>query len=456
MGKLFGTDGIRGIANTYPMTPEMAVKIGKAAAITFRNGKERPVILIGKDPRISGYMIEYALTSGICSMGADVLLVGPMPTPAIALLTKSFAADAGIMISASHNPYEDNGIKFFDKNGFKLADEIEEKIEEVIFEELEAEDKKHGHIKAHISGIKIGKAFRIDDAAGRYVEFAKATVHNNRLTGLKVVIDCANGASYKVAPAIFRELGADVVVLNNAPDGMNINQDCGSLYPDVLKKAVLDKKADIGIAYDGDADRVIMVDEHGNDIDGDIILAIGARILAKKGKLAKKTVVATVMSNIGLEISLQEEGLTLVRTDVGDKNVVDEMRKNGYVLGGEQSGHIIFLNHSTTGDGIITSLQIASFMKEQRQSLSELTKVMKKRPQVLINLKVKHKLPIEKLSTTKGAIKDAELKLVGKGRVLVRYSGTQNLARIMIEGDNEAEINELASNIADAMENELG
>ncbi|MDP2749904.1 MAG: phosphoglucosamine mutase [Nanoarchaeota archaeon] len=454
MGQLFGTDGIRGVANKYPMTPEMAVKIGKAAAIAFRNGKARPVILIGKDPRISGYMIEYALTSGICSMGADVLLVGPMPTPAIALLTKSFAADAGIMISASHNPYEDNGIKFFDKNGFKLAEEKELLIEKIIFDEIEAEDKLLGHQKAHISGDKIGKAFRIDDAAGRYVEFVKATIHNNRLAGIKIVIDCANGASYKVAPCIFKELGANVIVLNNQPNGLNINLNSGSLFPEIIRKAVLENNADLGVAYDGDADRVIMVDELGNELDGDAILAICARVLAKKGKLVNRTVVATIMSNIGLDLSLKEEKISLERTDVGDRNVVEKMRKEGHVLGGEQSGHIIFLNYSTTGDGILTSLQIASAMKESGKKLSELSKVFSKKPQVLVNVKVKEKKPIESLEASK-VIAAAEKKLAGKGRILVRYSGTQNLIRVMVEGEKESVIEDIASEIVEALESEL-
>jgi len=310
MRKLFGTDGVRGIANIHPITADIALKLGKAAALVLGNDKKKPTILIGKDTRLSGYMLEYALTSGITSMGADVLLVGPMPTPAIAHLTKSFAADAGIMISASHNPAEHNGIKFFDKNGYKLPDDIEEKIEKLVF----SNNFNHEHIIAD----KIGKANRIDDASGRYIEFAKASVSNNSLKGIKIVVDCANGASYEVTPSIFRELGADVITIHDKPDGLNINKDCGSLHPEKLKEAVKKEKADIGIALDGDADRVIFVDENGEEIDGDQIIALCALELKKENKLNKDTVVVTVMNNIGLDIFMKENNIKVIRTQVGD------------------------------------------------------------------------------------------------------------------------------------------
>ena len=442
MRKLFGTDGVRGKANIYPITPEMALKLGKAAAKVLLGSKEKngkkPLILIGKDTRISGYMLEYALTAGITSMGADVLLVGPMPTPAISHLTKSFAADFGIMISASHNPYYDNGIKFFDNNGFKLSDEIEEQIEKIVLEEK--------FENGHISGELIGRAKRIDDAKGRYVEFAKASINNNSLKGIKIVLDCANGASYDVTPHIFRELGAEVVVINNAPDGLNINLNCGSLYPEQLKQRVKQEKADIGIALDGDADRVIFVDEKGNEVDGDQIMSVCSLDLFSQNKLRNKTLVATVMSNIGLDIAMKKIGIKVVRTDVGDRNVIDEMRKRNYNFGGEQSGHLIFLDYTTTGDGTIAALQVLNILKKSNKKLSQLATLMEKIPQYILNVEVKEKIP-----RVRNKIKEIEKKLKHKGRILVRYSGTQNLARIMIEGPNMEEIKKYAQ----ALENEI-
>jgi phosphoglucosamine mutase len=446
MRQLFGTDGVRGIANQHPMTVDMALKLGKAAAIILGNGNKRPMILIGKDTRLSGYMIEYALTSGIISMGADVLLVGPMPTPAIAHLTKSFAADAGIVISASHNPAEHNGIKFFDKNGHKLSDDIEEKIEELVF----SNNFNHEHIIAE----KIGKVKRIDDAKGRYIEFAKSAIENNSLKGLKVVVDCANGAAYDVSPQIFKELGAEVIAINVNPNGLNINKECGSLYPDKLKEYVLKEKADLGIALDGDADRIIFVDEKGNEVDGDQIMALCALELKKQNQLRKNTVVATVMSNIGFDILMKENEINVIRTNVGDRYVFEVMRKEGYNFGGENSGHLIFLDSSTTGDGTIAALRVLDILKRSNKKLSELTR-MKKYPQVLKNIEVKEKKPIEELDNVFNKIKEVENRLKDKGRVNVRYSGTENKARVLVEGEAQDEIESLADEIIKEIEKVL-
>ncbi len=440
MRQLFGTDGVRGIANQYPMTADIALKLGKAAAIVLGNGKKKPVILIGKDTRISGYMLEYSLTSGITSMGADVLLVGPMPTPAIAHLTKSFGADAGIVISASHNPAEHNGIKFFDRNGYKLSDEVEEKIEGLVF----SNNFNHDNIIAD----KIGKANRIDDAKGRYIEFAKAAINNNSLEGLKIVVDCAHGAAYHVSPQIFKELGADVVPIHNQPNGLNINKESGSLHPEKLKERVLKEKADLGVALDGDADRVIFVDEKGNEVDGDQIMALCALELNKQNRLSKNTVVSTVMSNIGFDVLMKKNKINVVRTDVGDRYVFDEMKSNGYNFGGENSGHLIFLDSSTTGDGTIAALHVLEIIKNNNKKLSELIK-MKKFPQILLNLEVEEKKPIEELPLVLKKIKEVEKKLEDKGRVYVRYSGTENLARILVEGENEEVIKKYAEEIAE-------
>ena len=440
MRKLFGTDGVRGIANIYPITADIALKLGKAAALVLGDGKKKSTILIGKDTRLSGYMLEYALTSGITSMGADVLLVGPMPTPAIAHLTKSFAADAGIMISASHNPAEHNGIKFFDRNGYKLSDEVEGKIEELVF----SNNFKHDHIIAD----KIGKAQRIDDAKGRYIEFAKVSIDSDSLEGIKIVVDCANGASYEVTPSIFRELGANVITIHDKPDGLNINKDCGSLYTKSLKEKVKEEKADIGIALDGDADRVIFVDETGKEIDGDQVITMCALELKKENKLNKDTIVVTVMNNIGLDIFMKENNIKVIRTQVGDRYVFDEMSKNDYNFGGENSGHLIFLDSSTTGDGTIAALHVLDIMKKANKKLSELTKMMKKFPQELINVEVKEKKPLEELKNVSKKIKEVEDRLKNKGRVLVRYSGTENKARVLVEGDNENEIKKYAEEIA--------
>ncbi len=449
MGKLFGTDGIRGVANAYPMTPEVVLDVGKAVAYVFKEkcGKEKPKFVIGKDTRLSGYMLENALISGIVSVGADVLLVGPMPTPAIAHLTKSLNADAGIVLSASHNPAEDNGIKIFSEDGYKLPDNVEDEIEKHVLS---------GTVKTeHIKGGLIGKVHRIDDARGRYIEFAKASVNSMSLKGLKIVLDCANGAAYNTAPHILSELGAEVVVLNDKPDGLNINLDCGALHPEKMMEIVKKEKADIGIALDGDADRVIVCDEKGRNVDGDHIIAICAINMKENGTLKKNHVVVTIMANKGFDIAMEKKRIKAVKTKVGDRYVVDEMRKKGYVLGGEQSGHIIFSNYTTTGDGIVSALQLLKVIKERREKLSKLAACMTPLPQVLVNVEVKEKKDISRLKVNKN-IKSAELKLGGKGRVLVRYSGTQNLCRIMIEGENKREIQKMANDIAKDMKKEIG
>ncbi len=449
MGKLFGTDGIRGVANVYPMTPEVVLNVGKAVAHVFKEkcGKEKPEFVIGKDTRLSGYMLENALASGIASVGADVLLVGPMPTPAIAHLTKSLNADAGIVLSASHNPAEDNGIKIFSEDGYKLSDIVENEIEKyVLSEEVKTE---------HVKGDLIGKAYRIEDAKGRYIEFVKASVKSMSLKGLKIVLDCANGAAYNTAPYIFSELGAEVIALNDKPDGLNINLDCGALHPEKMMEVVKKQKADIGVALDGDADRVIVCDEKGQNIDGDHIIAICAIEMKENGTLKKNHVVVTIMANKGFDIAMEKKNIKVVKTKVGDRYVVDEMRKKGYVLGGEQSGHIIFSNYTTTGDGIISALQLLKVIKERREKLSKLAACMTPLPQVLVNVEVKEKKDISRLKVNKN-IKSAELKLGGKGRVLVRYSGTQNLCRIMIEGEDKREIRKMANDIAKDMKKEIG
>jgi phosphoglucosamine mutase len=362
-------------------------------------------------------------------------------------LTKSFACDFGIVISASHNPAEDNGIKFFDKAGFKLPDEVEEEIEQVMESEIKT---------SHINGARIGKAARIDDAAGRYIEFTKNSIKNMSLEGLKVVLDCANGAAYKVAPMILRELGADVTVLNNSPDGTNINDQCGSTYPDVIRAAVLGHHADIGIALDGDADRVIMVDEKGNDVDGDHLIAMCALDLKRRGKLTTNTVVVTVMANLGLDIAMNEAGISVLRTKVGDRYVVEEMRKHNHALGGEQSGHIIFFSRSTTGDGTLSALQVLALMKTSGKKLSELSKCMTSYPQVLRNVFVRDKVPIADMPSVKDAIYDVEAKLGREGRVLVRYSGTENKCRVMVEGKDAKLVESFADFMVHKIEKEIG
>ena len=449
MKKLFGTDGVRGVANVYPMTTEMAMQIGRAAAYIFKDGQKRHRIVIGKDTRLSGYMIENALSAGICSMGVDVLLVGPLPTPGIANITSSMRADAGVVISASHNPFQDNGIKFFSRDGFKLPDEMEFRIEDLIF------SKKIDSLRPVAS--EVGKAYRIDDAVGRYVVFLKNTFPQELdLSGMKIVLDCANGAAYKVAPAVFEELGAEVVTLGVKPNGTNINAGCGSLHPEVISEAVKEHRADIGIALDGDADRVIVCDEFGNEVDGDQIMAVCAIDMLKQKKLRRNTLVATVMSNMGLDIALKKAGGKIIKTGVGDRYVVEEMRKGGYNLGGEQSGHMIFLDHNTTGDGVLSALQLLAVMRRSGKRLSELSGVMIRLPQVLVNVRVAEKKDIMTVPEIAALIRNIEGKLHDEGRILIRYSGTEPLLRIMLEGQDAYQINAWAKEIAVLVERFLG
>jgi len=446
--KLFGTDGIRGTVNEHPMTPETVLRIGMAAASLLREKHGRNMILIGKDTRLSGYIIESALTSGICSMGMNVTLVGPIPTPGVAYLIRTLRLDAGIVISASHNPFEDNGIKFFSSEGYKLSDELERKIEGLV--------KEDGLLKNRPQGSEIGKAYRLDDATGRYIEYIKSTIPRGvTFEGMKIVVDCANGAAYKTTPWLFRELGADVISLNDKPDGMNINAGSGSLHMEVLQKAVKLHKADVGIAHDGDADRAIFCDEKGRIVDGDKIMGMWAVELKRERMLKKNTVVATVMSNFGLEKFLAMNGIKLIRTKVGDRYVVEKMSHGGYNLGGEQSGHIIFLDHNTTGDGPLTALQVLYLMKKRDAALSKLSQGIQLYPQILTNVRVKHKHDIKAIPEIEDAISSAEKKLAGKGRVLVRASGTEPKIRVMIEGEDMKLIKRLGNDIAKVIQKKM-
>ena len=451
--KLFGTDGVRGIANMEPMTAEMALKLGRAIAYVFKNEDRRHSIVIGKDTRLSGYMLESAMMAGICSMGVDTLMVGPLPTPGIAFITSNMRADAGVVISASHNPYQDNGIKFFSRDGFKLPDEIELKLEEFVLEDQRSiQDPTH-----RPTADEVGKAYRVDDAPGRYIVFAKATFPKElTLDGIKMVVDCANGAAYKVAPSVFGELGATVMAIGIEPDGVNINKDCGPLHPERLVEAVRASGAHLGIAIDGDGDRCIMVDELGGIVDGDHIMAIIATAMLKEGTLKKNTLVATIMSNSGLESAISSAGGAVVRTDVGDRYVVREMLKSGYNLGGEQSGHLIFFDHTTTGDGVITALQVLKEMVLKGRPLSELSGVMHSYPQVLVNVKVKEKKDISTVSLVQAALESVEKRLKGKGRVFIRYSGTEPLARVTVEGPEIGEVEVMAAELAAVVTEELG
>lgn len=449
MRKLFGTDGIRGIANVEPMTVEMAMKVGRAAAHIFKDKDRRHRIVIGKDTRLSGYMLETALCAGICSMGVDVMLLGPFPTPGISFITSNMRADAGVVISASHNPFQDNGIKFFAPTGFKLPDEVEKEIERLIFSnEIDS---------IRPTAEEVGKAYRIEDAIGRYIVHLKNTMPKGmELEGLKVVLDCANGAAYKVAPRVLTELGAEVISLNVRPDGENINRGCGSLHPDVISAAVRENGAHIGIALDGDADRAIFVDELGNVIDGDKIMALCALDMHGEGRLKNNTLVATVMSNMGLDIAMKKAGIKVVKTSVGDRYVVEEMVKGGYNLGGEQSGHMVFLDHTTTGDGTLTALQTIAIMKKTGNSLSELASCMTTLPQVLLNVKIKGRRDLREFPAITTMISKAEDDLGDNGRVLVRFSGTEPLARVMIEGEDKQRITLMAQEIADSIARALG
>jgi phosphoglucosamine mutase len=449
-GRLFGTDGIRGIANIEPITPETALKLGRALAHVFKSNRSRHRrILIGKDTRLSGYMLETAMASGICSMGADVLLVGPLPTPAIAFLTRSMRVDAGVVISASHNPFADNGIKFFSREGYKLEDQTERQIEDLVFN-----DGDLSLLRA--AGPDIGKAARIDDAIGRYLVFLKSCVPRQlTLEGLKIVIDCANGAAYRVGPEVLEELGAEVVSIGIDPDGININAECGAVHLEKMRQSVVEHQAHVGVALDGDGDRALFVDERGELFDGDDVMALLGRRMMAEGRLKHNTVVATVMSNFGLELGLSGCGAKVVRTAVGDPAVVREMRAHSYNLGGEQSGHVIFMDHSTTGDGLITALLIFSLMAETGRPLSEL-RSMRRVPQVLHNVSVRQRVPLEQLPEVSREIAAAERRLQGCGRLLVRYSGTEMLARIMVEGEDHSSISEIAQQIAAAIQRQVG
>jgi phosphoglucosamine mutase len=446
MRKLFGTDGVRGVANTYPMTTEIAMQLGRAIAFLIKkqlsDKEHNPRIVIGKDTRLSGYMIENALASGICSMGVNVLLVGPLPTPGIAFITTSMRADAGVVISASHNPFQDNGIKIFSRYGFKLPDEEEAIIEDLIF------SNKMESLRPVAD--EIGKAARIDDAKGRYIVFLKATFPKRfTLDGIHLVLDCAHGATYGVAPHVFEELGAKVTSIGIKPDGKNINHECGALHPEVMADMVRKEGADLGIALDGDGDRLIVSDEKGNVVDGDQIMAICAEEMMQRQKLAKNTLVTTVMSNIGLDVAMQRMGGKLVRTRVGDRYVVEEMRLHEYNFGGEQSGHLIFLKHSTTGDGILGALQLLIAMQKKQQPLSEMTRIMEPFPQVLKNVHTGKKIVLEKLEGFSEKISTMEKNLGSSGRILVRPSGTEPVIRVMVEGEDEKVIDNLACELCD-------
>ena len=442
---LFGTDGMRGVANLEPMTGATVMRLGMAIAARLRQPGRHTRIAIGKDTRLSGYMFESALAAGIVAMGADVWLTGPLPTPGIAFITASMRCDAGVVISASHNPFEDNGIKVFARDGYKLPDDIEAEIEQLMG-------------SADLDGLRaapadVGYSRKIEDSRGRYVVYCKATFPPElTLDGLRIVVDGAHGAAYRVGPAVFEELGATVIAIHTKPDGKNINAHAGALYPKTMCEAVRLHDAHIGIALDGDADRVVLCDEHGNVVDGDAVMALCATRMLSEQRLAKQTLVATVMSNIGLERAIRGAGGRLVRTQVGDRYVVEEMRKHGYNLGGEQSGHLVFLDHATTGDGIVAALRVLAIMAREGRPLSELAGVMTRTPQVLINTAVDKKVPLEQLADVQKMIRDIEHQLGEDGRVLVRYSGTESKVRVMIEGMDEHRIKGWADDLAGALQ----
>lgn len=441
MSRMFGTDGVRGIANTE-LTADLAYALGRAGAFVLTEGTHKPKILVAKDTRISGDMLEAALVAGILSVGAEAVILGVVPTPAVAHLTRKYNADAGVMISASHNPVEYNGIKFFDGRGYKLSDELEDQIQAVIEGNFEG-------VPSPVGGA-VGRSYTEETALREYIDYAMSTIKTD-LKGLRVALDCANGAAYKAAVKAFRALGARVYVINDNPDGNNINENCGSTHMEELMDYVVRKNCDIGFAFDGDADRCLAVDEKGNMINGDFLLTICAKALKEAEKLNDDTLVVTVMSNLGLDIAAKREGINLVKTKVGDRYVLEEMLKKNYILGGEQSGHIIFLDHNTTGDGLVTALQIAAILKESGKTFSELAGVMKELPQVLVNAKVpneKKNIYLEDAEIIE-AINAVEAKLNGVGRVLIRPSGTEPLVRVMLEGENQEEINEMANSLVD-------
>jgi phosphoglucosamine mutase len=454
--KIFGTDGVRGVANIEPVTAETALRLGRAAGHVFKNleaearGHGRHKIVLGKDTRLSGYMLENAISSGILSMGVDVLFIGPLPTPGVAYVTRSLRADAGIVITASHNPYADNGIKFFRADGYKLDDKIEDQIENLVFS---------GEIETiRPTAEAIGKAVRIDDALGRYIEYAKSSFPRGMtLEGMRVVVDCAHGAAYKSTPCVLRELGAELIVYGNQPDGMNINRDCGSMHPEQMCRKVREHQACLGIAHDGDADRVLLCDETGMLIDGDDIMAIAGLDMLAMGTLNEKTLVSTVMSNAGLEVAFNEAGGKVIRTAVGDKNVIDEMLRNGFNLGGEQSGHMIFRDYSTTGDGLVAALQILRIMKAKDMPLSKLAKCWTRFPQLVTNIRVREKKPFEQLDGLTKLVAEAERELKGQGgRLLLRYSGTEPKARLLLEGRDKGALDKWNARITEAIKKEVG
>ena len=454
--KIFGTDGVRGVANIEPVTAETALRLGRAAGHVFKNlesqarGRGRHKIVVGKDTRLSGYMLENAISSGILSMGVDVLFIGPLPTPGVAYVTRSLRADAGIVITASHNPYADNGIKFFRADGYKLDDKVEAQIEHLVFS---------GEIETiRPTAEAIGKAVRIDDALGRYIEYAKSSFPRGQsLEGMRIVVDCANGAAYKSTPCVLRELGAEVVVYGNQPDGMNINKDCGSMHPEQMCQKVREHNACIGIAHDGDADRVLLCDETGTMIDGDDIMAIAGLDMIAQGTLGENTVVATVMSNAGLDAVINKAGGKVLRTAVGDKNVIDEMLRNGYNLGGEQSGHMIFRDYSSTGDGLVAALQMLRIMKAKDAPLSKLAQCWTRYPQLVTNVRVREKKPFEQLNGLNKLVSEAENELKAQGgRLLLRYSGTEPKARLLLEGRDKAVLEAWSGKILAVIKKEVG
>lgn len=446
--KLFGTDGIRGRANEYPITPEVALKAGQAVARVLKQKGNRNRVVIGKDTRISGYMLETALTAGLVSAGMDVYLPGPLPTPAIAHLTQSMGCVAGIMLTASHNPFEDNGLKIFGPTGHKLSDGLEEEIENYILSENSASDL--------VPATEIGKAYRIDDARGRYIEFAKHTAGNIRLQGLKIVVDCGHGAAWWIAPLIFRELGAEVIKTGCEPDGLNINSGCGALHPEHAGELVRKHRADLGISFDGDADRVIFTDADGRPVSGDRILGLCAMSLKQQGRLRGDTIAVTVMSNLGLHAAMRAHGIEVLTTAVGDRNVIEALRAGGYSFGGENSGHLVFADHATTGDGILSALQVLGMMKRRNASLAELAACMEEYPHRLVNLPVSSKPPLESLPQLQELMREADRSFGDQGRQLIRYSGTEKKIRILVEHKERVLVDEWMSRFSDAITAELG
>jgi phosphoglucosamine mutase len=447
--RLFGTDGVRGTANVWPMTAEVAMQLGRGLAYLIRSGTHRHRVVIGKDTRLSGYMLEQALAAGITSMGVDVELVGPLPTPGIANITTSMRADAGAVISASHNPYQDNGIKFFWRDGFKLPDETEARLEQLL---------DSGHVDdIRPTADKVGRAVRLDDARGRYIVFLKNTFPRElTLEGLTIAVDCAHGAAYRTAPETLRELGATVIPLGCEPNGLNINEDCGALHPEMLARTVVERGANLGLALDGDADRLVVVDERGQVVDGDAVLAICAGELVERGALPTRTLVTTVMSSMGLERAVNRWGVKVVRTQVGDRYVVEEMRRGGHAFGGEQSGHLVFLDHATTGDGTLAALQLLAVLCRQGKPLSELTRIFQPVPQTLLSRGVRERRPLEELPDVQRAIRGAEERLGQEGRVVVRFSGTEPKVRILVEGPDRDQNDAHAREIADVLSAALG